>query len=319
MILALAGGVGGSKLLLGLTQVMDPAELTVIVNTADDLILHGLSICPDLDTVTYTLAGVADQERGWGIEGDSFNALSWLGRYGREDWFHLGDRDLATHLHRTALLREGLTLTEVTDLIRRALSVRARILPMSNEPVSTIVLTDHGPQPFQAYLVRDGARPAVRGVRLEGIEQSRPALAALEAIEAADGIILCPSNPVISIGPILAVPGIRNALKATRAPVVAISPVVGGRSLKGPTDKLLAGVGHEVSALAVAQLYQDFLDLFIVDRLDTDLLPAIEALPVKARAAETVMADLERKIALAKEVLTALASLTSRRRQCSSP
>ncbi|MDD5558043.1 2-phospho-L-lactate transferase [Candidatus Methylomirabilis sp.] len=311
MILALAGGIGGSKLLLGLTQVMDPAELTVIVNTADDLILHGLTICPDLDTVTYTLAGVADQERGWGIAGDTFNALSWLGRYGREDWFHLGDRDLATHLHRTALLREGITLTEATDVIRRALSVRVRILPMSNESVSTIVLTDHGPQPFQAYLVRDGARHAVRGVRFEGIEASRPAPGVLEAIETADGIILCPSNPVISIGPILAVPGIREALKATRAPIVAISPVVGGRSLKGPTDKFLAGLGHEVSALAVAQLYQDFLDLFIVDRLDADLLPTIEALPVRMRAAETVMHNLERKIALAKEALSCLASFTT--------
>src|SRR5574337_1740375 len=168
MIVALAGGVGASKLLLGLAQVIDPAQLTVIVNTADDLTLHDLTICPDLDTVTYTLAGVADQERGWGIAGDTFNALSWLGRYGREDWFHLGDRDLVTHLHRTALLREGITLAEATDVIRRALSVRVRILPMSNESVSTIVLTDHGPQPFQAYLVRDGARHAVRGVLFEG-------------------------------------------------------------------------------------------------------------------------------------------------------
>jgi LPPG:FO 2-phospho-L-lactate transferase len=317
MILALAGGVGGSKLLHGLAQVMDPAELTVIVNTADDLILHGLTICPDVDTVTYTLAGVADQEKGWGIEGDTFNALQWLGRYGRERWFHLGDRDLATHLHRSVLLKEGLTLSDVTDLIRRALAVRARILPMSNEMVSTIVLTDDGPQPFQSYLVRDGARHAVRGVIFEAIERSRPAPGVLEAIETADGIILGPSNPIISIGPVLAVPGIREALRTTKAPIVAISPVVCGRSLKGPTDKFLAGLGHEVSALSVGRLYHDFLDLFIIDRLDTDLIPDIEALPLRVRATETIMNNLERKIALAKEALACLALLTAWQRECS--
>lgn len=309
MIVTLGGGIGASKLLLGLCQVIDPAELTVIVNTGDDFVLHGLTICPDLDTVAYTLAGLSDQERGWGIEGDTFNAMRWLGRYSRETWFNLGDQDLATHLHRTALLRQGLTLTEVTDLIRRSLGVLARILPMANEPVSTIVLTHRGPRPFQEYFVRDGARDTVRGVCFEGVKRSRPARGVLEAIEAAEGIIVCPSNPIISLGPILAVPGIRDALRTTGAPVVAISPVVGGRSLKGPTDKLLAGLGHEVSALSVARLYQDFLDLLIVDRLDDKLLPAIEALPVKARATETVMRNLEAKISLAKEALSSLASL----------
>ncbi len=309
MIVALGGGVGGSKLLLGLCQVIDPAELTIIVNTGDDFVLHGLSICPDLDTVTYTLAGLADKERGWGIDGDTFNALSWLGRYGREVWFNLGDRDLATHLHRTALLRQGLTLTDAADAIRRSLGVRARILPMANEPVLTIVLTDQGPQPLQEYLVRHGARDTVRGVSFLGVERSQPAPGVLEVIEAAEGIILCPSNPVISIGPILAVPGIRDALRTTMAPVVAISPVVGGRSLKGPTDKCLAGLGHEISALSVAYLYQDLLDLFIIDRVDAELLPAIQALPLKASTAETVMWNLEAKISLAKEALSCLASL----------
>lgn len=316
MILTLAGGIGGSKLLQGLTQVMDPAELTAIVNTGDDLILHGLTICPDVDTVTYTLAGVADQERGWGIEGDTFNALDGLSRYGRERWFHLGDRDLATHLHRSALLKDGLTLTEVTDLIRRAFAVRARILPMSNERVSTIVLTDDGPQPFQSYLVRDSARHAVRGVIFEGIGRSQHAPGVLEAIEAADGIIVCPSNPIISVGPVLAVPGIREALRTTKASIVAISPVVGGRSLKGPTDRFLAGLGHEVSALSVARLYHDFLDLFVIDRLDIDLLPAIEALPLTVSATETIMNNLEQKTALAKEVLACLTSSIARQREC---
>ncbi|PWB80036.1 MAG: 2-phospho-L-lactate transferase [Candidatus Methylomirabilota bacterium] len=309
MIVALAGGVGASKLLFGLTRVMDPADLTVIVNTADDLILHSLTICPDLDTVTYTLAGVADITRGWGIEDDSFHALDWLGRYGRENWFNLGDRDLATHLHRSALLNDGRTLTEVTDLIRRALAVRATILPMSNERISTIVLTDYESQPFQTYLVRDSARHTVRGVIFDGIERAQPAPGVLEAIEGADGIIICPSNPIISIGPILAVPGVRETLTTTRAPIVAISPVVGGRSLKGPTDKLLTGLGHDVSTLSVGRLYHDFLDLLLVDRLDADLLPDIRALPLEVRATDTIMHSPERKIALAKEALACLDSL----------
>jgi len=309
MIVALAGGVGASKLLFGLTRVMDPADLTVIVNTADDLILHSLTICPDLDTVTYTLAGVADVTRGWGIEDDSFHALDWLGRYGRENWFNLGDRDLATHLHRSALLNDGRTLTEVTDLIRRALAVRATILPMSNERISTIVLTDYESQPFQTYLVRDSARHTVRGVIFDGIERAQPAPGVLEAIEGADGIIICPSNPIISIGPILAVPGVRETLTTTRAPIVAISPVVGGRSLKGPTDKLLTGLGHDVSTLSVGRLYHDFLDLLLVDRLDADLLPEIRALPLEVRATDTIMHNPERKIALAKEALACLDSL----------
>jgi LPPG:FO 2-phospho-L-lactate transferase len=309
MIVALGGGVGASKLLLGLCRIIDPALLTVIVNTGDDLVLHGLTICPDLDTVTYTLAGLADEVRGWGIGGDTFATLGRLNRYGRETWFNLGDQDLATHLHRTALLRQGLTLTQTTDAIRRALGVKPRVLPMTDEPVPTIVITHQGESLFQEYLVRDGARHDVRGVRFEGAERSRPAPGVLDAIEGAEGILVCPSNPIISLGPILAVPGIRDALRTTRAPIVAISPVVRGRSLKGPTDKFLAGLGHEVSALSVARLYQDFLDLFIVDRLDVGLLPAIEGLPVKTRIAETVMHNLERKISLAKEALAALAAL----------
>lgn len=309
MIVSLAGGIGASKLLLGLCHVMDPTDLTIIVNTGDDFILHGLTICPDLDTVTYTLAGVADQERGWGIEDDTFHALEQLDRYGREAWFNLGDRDLATHLHRTALLRDGSTLSDVTEVIRRSLGGRARILPMTNDPVPTIVLTDQGPRSFQEYLVRDHARHNVRGVRFEGIERSRPAPGVLKAIEGANGIILCPSNPIISLGPILAVPGIRDALKMTEAQIVGISPVIGGRSLKGPTDKFLIGLGHEVSALSVARLYQDLLDLFIIDRADADLLPALEALPVKVAMADTVMRNLEAKISLAKETLSCLASL----------
>ncbi|MGH7370150.1 MAG: 2-phospho-L-lactate transferase [Candidatus Methylomirabilaceae bacterium] len=309
MIVALAGGIGASKLLLGLSHVLDAADLTVIVNTGDDFVLHGLTICPDLDTTAYTLGGVADLERGWGVDGDTFSALSWLRRYGREAWFQVGDRDLATHLHRTALLREGRTLAEVTDRIRRSLGVRARILPMTNALVSTIVLTDRGPTALQEYLVRDGAKPAVRGISFDGVVRSRPAPGVLEAIETCQGVILCPSNPIISIGPILSVPGIRDALRTTGTPVVGVSPVVGGRSLKGPTDKLLAGLGYDVSALSVARIYQDLLDLFIIDRVDAELIPAIEALQVRVRAAAAVMGNLEAKISLAKETISCLESL----------
>jgi LPPG:FO 2-phospho-L-lactate transferase len=309
MIVALGGGTGASKLLLGLCHAIDPADLTVIVNTGDDISLHGLRICPDLDTTTYTLAGFADVEQGWGIDGDTFSALSWLRRYGREAWFHLGDRDLATHLHRTALLRDGRTLAEATDRIRRSLGVRARILPMTNEPVSTIVFTDRGASALQEYLVRDGARPAVRGVSFEGVERSRPAPGVIEAIETCQGVILCPSNPIISIGPILSVPGIRDALRTAKAPVVGVSPIVGGRSLKGPTDRLMEGLGYEVSALSVARLYQDLLDLFLIDRLDAELVQAIEALGVRVRTAATVMGNFEAKISLAKETISGLESL----------
>jgi LPPG:FO 2-phospho-L-lactate transferase len=306
VIVALAGGVGGSRLLLGLSRTIDPDRLTVIVNTGDDVVLHGLVICPDLDTVTYTLAGIADAEQGWGIAGDTFHALEALGRFGRETWFRLGDRDLATHVHRTALLREGHTLSDATDLIRRSFGVRCRILPMTNDPVRTVVITDRGPQPLQAYLVRDRAQPPVRGVRFEHVERSRPAPGVLEAIEGAHGIVVCPSNPILSIGPILAVPGIRHALRKTEAPVVAVSPVVGGRSLKGPTDRCLEGLGHEVSALGVARLYHDFLDLLVVDTLDAGQVDAIRALPLQAKVARTVMHDLEAKISLAREVLACL-------------
>jgi LPPG:FO 2-phospho-L-lactate transferase len=309
MIVALGGGVGAAKLLLGLSQIVGPEDLTVIVNTGDDFILHGLTICPDLDTVTYTLAAVADQERGWGIDGDTFAALGWLARYGRETWFHLGDRDLATHIHRTALLQAGRTLSDVADDIRRALGVRARILPMADEPVRTIVITDQGPRPFQEYLVRDGAARDVRGVRFDGVDRARPARGVLEAIRAADGIVVCPSNPVISVGPILAVPGIHEALGATPAPIVGVSPVVGGRALKGPTDKFLIGLHHEVSAVSVARLYRDFLDLLIIDRADAALVPRIEALGLRARTAATVMDDLRAKVSLAEEVRACLASL----------
>jgi len=308
-LVALAGGVGASKLLLGLAKVLDPAELTIIANTGDDIELHGLHVSPDLDIITYTLAGAVDERQGWGIAGDSFHTLQALGRYGRETWFNLGDRDLATHLHRTALLRAGRSLAEAAEAIRRAWGVAARILPATNDRVESRVVTDGGTVHFQEYLVRDRGAGAVRGIVLAGLEGARPAPGVLEAIADADGIVVCPSNPIISIGPILGVPGVREAVRAARAPALAVSPVVAGASLKGPTDKMLAGLGHDVSALGVGRLYADILDGFILDRQDAAHRPAIEAVGPRAWTAQTVMQTLEDKIALANVVLSALEEL----------
>lgn len=303
MITALAGGVGASKLLLGLTKVIDPKTLTIIVNTGDDLELHGLWISPDLDIVTYTLAGIVEEKTGWGIKDDSFATLEALGRLGRETWFKLGDRDLATHIHRTALLRSGATLSQVTNATRRAFKVEARILPMSDEPVRSLIRTEQGVIHFQEYLVKEKAEPAVRGIVFEGIENAKPAPGVLEALAEAEGILVCPSNPLISIGPILAVPGIRAALKAARGFKVAVSPVVGGASLKGPTHQMLAALGLEVSAVQIGRLYRDFLDLLVIDHQDAGRRPEIEALGVEVRVTNTVMRNLEDKMRLAKEVL----------------
>lgn len=308
-LVALAGGIGASKLLLGLCQVIDPADLTIVANTGDDIELHGLRISPDLDTITYTLAGAVEERQGWGLAGETFHALQALGRYGREIWFNLGDRDLATHLHRTELLCRGWTLAEVADEIRRAWGVAARILPATNDRVESRVITDAGTLHFQEYLVRDRAQAAVRGIVLAGIKHARPAPGVLEAIARADGVVVCPSNPIISIGPILGVRHVRETLRETQAPAVAVSPVVAGASLKGPTDKMLVGLGHEVSALAVARLYADFLDGFILDREDVSQVPAVEALGLRAWTAQTVMQTLEDKVALASRVLAAITEL----------
>jgi LPPG:FO 2-phospho-L-lactate transferase len=303
-VTALAGGVGASKLLAGLVRVMDPAELTIIVNTGDDIELHGLRISPDLDIVTYTLAGAVNPVTGWGIEGDTFHALDVLERYGREEWFHLGDRDLATHIHRTALLRAGKSLTEAADAIRRAWGVTARILPMCDAPVPTMLKTDRGTLHFQEYLVKHRAEPVVKRIYFAGAENASPAPGVLAAIAAAEAIIICPSNPLISIGPILAVPGIREALRARRDCVAAVSPIVGGRSLKGPSDRMMLQLGHEVSALAVARMYADLCDRFVLDELDAAQQAAIEALGMRALVAQTVMREQSDKERLARAVLS---------------
>ena len=302
-IAALAGGVGASKLLLGFYAVMDPETLTIIVNTGDDIVLHGLKISPDLDIVTYTLAGIVDLAKGWGIRGETFHALKRLAAYGRENWFNLGDRDLATHVHRSALLEEGKTLSEAAESIRTALGVKARILPMSDDPVPTIIKTNEGAMHFQKYLVKRHAEPIIEGIQFRGVEAARPSQGVLEAIREASRIIICPSNPLISIGPILAVPGVREQLRARRGEVFAVCPIVGGKSLKGPSDKMLAQLGYEATALGVAKLYADFGGTFVVDPADRAQSRAIEALGMKVAILPTVMKTLAQKQKLARTLL----------------
>jgi LPPG:FO 2-phospho-L-lactate transferase len=302
-ITALAGGVGASKLLLGLYEEMDPADLTIIVNTGDDIVLHGLKISPDLDIVTYTLAGVVDQKKGWGLRAETFHALKHLAAFGRPNWFNLGDRDLATHIHRTAMLAEGKTLSQVAESIRITLSVKSRILPMSDTPIPTIIDSNEGPLHFQEYLVKRRAEPVVKGIRFAGVESALPAPGVLEAIREADRILICPSNPLISIGPILAIPGIRDELRAHKEKVFAVCPIVGGKSLKGPSDKMLAQLGHAPTALGVAKLYADFTGTFVIDPVDKSQSAAISALGMKVVILPTVMKTPANKRKLARALL----------------
>jgi len=303
-ITALAGGVGASKLLLGLYEVMDPRALTIVVNTGDDISLHGLKISPDLDIVTYTLAGIVDPTKGWGFRGETFHALKRLAAFGRANWFNLGDRDLATHIHRTALLADGKSLSDTAESIRLALGVKSRILPMSDEPVPTIIDSSEGVLHFQEYLVKRRAEPIVRAIRFDGVENARPAPGVLEAISDADRIVICPSNPLISIGPILAVPGVREALRSRKKNVIAVCPIVGGKSLKGPSDKMLEQLGYRASAEGVAKLYADFTGVFVIDSLDKSQSQVISKLGMKVVVLPTVMKTRVQKRKLASAILS---------------
>jgi LPPG:FO 2-phospho-L-lactate transferase len=305
-VAALAGGVGASKLLEGVSRAMPPEDLSIIVNTGDDIELFGLYIAPDLDIVTYTLAGLVNPTTGWGIAADSFNCLELLLQYtGSERWFNLGDRDLATHIFRTQKLRLGHNLSQIADEIRTALGIKSRIIPMTDTHTPTTIITDEGDLHFQEYLVKRHAQPRVRGIRFEHIESAQPATGVADAILGAEAIVICPSNPLISIGPILAVPGMLDLLKATKATRVAVSPVVGGASLKGPTDQMLTDLGMESSAKQVASIYANFIDIFIIDRRDEDAKDEIEGLGIKVIVTDTVMTDSDRKLALAQNVLAA--------------
>jgi LPPG:FO 2-phospho-L-lactate transferase len=309
-ITALAGGVGAAKFLAGLVQVIPQEDLTVIVNTGDDFEWMGLRVCPDLDTITYTLAGIANRATGWGLEGDTFAALDRLRELGCDPWFRIGDRDLATHVYRTARRREGKTPAEVTRELQLRNGIRARILPMTDSEVPTKIQTEEGLLEFQDYFVRRRCEPRVKGIVFEGAGNAVPAPGVLEAIASAEAVVVCPSNPLISIGPILSVPGIRAALSAGAGTVAAISPIVAGRAIKGPTATMFAQLGLEVSAAGVASLYRDFLDCLVVDETDLDLVPRIQALGIRASTARTIMDSPESASALAWKVTKILASIS---------
>jgi LPPG:FO 2-phospho-L-lactate transferase len=305
-VVALAGGVGAAKFLSGLIEVVPAEDLTVVVNTGDDFRWMGLYVCPDLDTVTYTLAGLANSATGWGVHGDTFRCLERLQQLGGDYWFRIGDLDLATHLFRTDRLRMGCNLSEVTATICARHGIRCRILPMTDSPVPTLVHTDEGIFEFQDYFVRRTCVPRVNGFTFKGVEKSRPAPGVVEAFASADAVVVCPSNPFISIGPILAVPGIRDAILQTEATVVAVTPIVSGKAIKGPTATMLAQLGHEVSAAGVAALYADILGTFILDRSDEALLSRISDLGIAVRTAETLMDSAQARVELARDVLEKL-------------
>jgi LPPG:FO 2-phospho-L-lactate transferase len=303
MITALAGGVGAARFLSGLVKLVNEKKLSIIVNTGDDIELFGLHISPDIDIVAYTLAGIVDEEKGWGIKGDTFHCLEALRKLNQEAWFALGDKDLATHIFRTNLLKKGHRLSEVTAEVAQALGLKMTILPMTDDKFETRIVTRDGSLHFQEYLVKRGTQDEVFGVEFLGADSAKPAAGVVDAIMNAELVIVCPSNPIVSIGTILAVQEVKGALKQTDAKKVAISPIVAGKPIKGPADKLLRGLGLEVSAYSVAELYADFLDKFILDAADSAEKEKIEKLGIEVKVTNTIMRTLEDKVQLAKTVL----------------
>ncbi len=311
MIAVLCGGVGAARMLTGLQAVVDPGEIVGVVNTGDDTELHGLYISPDLDTITYTLAGVVNPATGWGLEGESFRAMQALERFGAVTWFRLGDADLATHLYRTGRLRQGATLSEVTQEISRAWGLGVRLLPMSDDPVRTrLRLADSQEVAFQEYFVKLRHSVVVESVRFEGAETARPAPGVLEALESAEIVVVAPSNPVVSIGPILAVAGVTKCLTARRDSVVAVSPIVAGAALKGPADRLLVELGGDASAPGVARFLSAFVGTLVIDQADEDVAAEVEAAGVNCVVAPTVMRTHEIAADLARTVLAACGTVT---------
>ncbi len=311
-IVALAGGVGGAKLAHGLQLALpDPRALAVIVNTGDDFELYGLHISPDLDTVMYTLSDLANPETGWGIRDETFATLHMIAQYGEEPWFQLGDRDFATHILRTAAMRAGTPLSEITGQMARNLDIVADLIPMTDDRVATLIDTPDGRLDFQEYFVARHHADAVHGIILDGIESATPTPAALRAIAEAEAIVFCPSNPFVSIGPILALAGLRAALDDAAAPVVVVSPIVGGEALKGPAATMMQGLGHEVSALGVARIYAGLADGVVIDSVDRELSDAIEALGMRVLITDTIMRNTNDREQLARETLAFAQSLTT--------
>ncbi len=303
-VLALAGGVGGAKLGLGLSRVLPPENLTIVVNTGDDEEFYGLHVSPDLDTVMYTLAGLTNPETGWGVAGDTFNALEALKSYGAPSWFNLGDRDLALHLRRTELLCKGHTLSQVTETLCCALGVRHRIAPMSDAKVRTIVESDEGDLPFQVYFVKRRCEPTVNGLRFQGAEDAVPSPDFMDALQSKElsGLVFCPSNPFLSIWPILAISGVRESIAAFQGIRVAVSPIVGGEALRGPAAKIMRELGQEASCVGVARQYVGLCDVFVIDEADRDHADAIMTLGMSVEVCSTVMESEEDKIRLASHI-----------------
>ena len=301
----LAGGTGGAKVAHGFDQVLAPGELSVIVNVADDTERHGLLVCPDLDTILYTLAGLVDPAQGWGVAGDTFTALGMLERLGEETWFRIGDADLALHVRRNRLLGEGLSLTDATADIAAALGIASHLLPATDARLRTRVATDTGEIAFQDYFVRNRQADEVRGLRFDGVDEARTTEAVLDALASADLVVIGPSNPLVSIGPILAIPGLREALLGSPGRRIGVSGIIAGRAVRGPADRMLASLGHEPSALGVARLYAGLLDAFVLDEADAALAPAVEELGMETVVLPTLMRTREDRAELARRILAA--------------
>lgn len=308
-ILALAGGVGGGKLARGLIAVLPPESLALVVNTADDFVHLGLHIAPDLDSVLYALADLNDPVRGWGLSGETWNFMAATEQLGGETWFRLGDRDVATHVFRTRQLTEGRKLSEITALLSAHLGVKHRVAPMSDDPVRSIVDTDEGPLPFQEYFVKRQCEPAYRGVRFEGVEQAQPSATLRAALHQASALVITPSNPFVSIDPILALQGVDEALRQWQGPVVAVSPIVGGQSVKGPLGKMMDELGLEKSPVGIARHYGRLVDGWVIDVADKALAPEIEALGCRVKVCNTMMWTTNDKIRLARDTLSLVDAL----------
>jgi LPPG:FO 2-phospho-L-lactate transferase len=314
-VLALCGGVGGAKLAFGLTELLAPDELSLIVNTGDDFEHMGLAISPDLDTVAYTLSGMADRERGWGIGGETWNFMAQQKLRGGESWFNLGDRDLATHVERTRLLRSGRSLSEATANLAKALGLRHAIIPMSDDPVRTIVETTDGSLPFQHYFVKEQCRPVARGIRFEGAETASPSPDFAAALHREDiaAVLICPSNPYLSIDPILAIPGVRDSIIALDVPVIAISPIIGGRALKGPAAKIMKELGTVASVASVASHYSGLIDGLVIDTADSDQAETLRKAGVVPLIENSIMITDDDRVHLAREALNFATDLARER------
>jgi LPPG:FO 2-phospho-L-lactate transferase len=306
LITVLAGGVGGAKLVDGLAETIGDEELRVIVNTADDEEFFGLHVSPDIDTIVYTLAGIADREKGWGIEGDTYRCLEMLERYGLETWFKIGDMDFATHIYRTLMLRRGMRLSEVTDTIAKRLGIRHRIMPMTDDRVRTVVVTESERLSFQEYFVEKRGEVRVKSVIYEGAEEAEPCREVIPSIMDSRAVVIAPSNPILSIGPILALRGVRQALRKTKAVRVGVTPIIGGRAVKGPADRLMRDLGIEPSAASVARLYSDILDLFIIDEVDASMAGEASKYVPRCIATNTLMQTRQDRARLATYILTAI-------------